>query len=287
MAKYYTIFLLLIAVCLGREPYSRGSGYSVRADLPAYSADRSFHLGLSVSSLVGTGPLGPDVTGSVIEEADLGVYTIKNFREDWGYLWGLEVGGFLRLPDGERIELLVAFAKTSASLTANYDLRQESDSVMTYRRDSLAMDIIEVTPRLRLSAALPYGLEPYIGLGLACDFFTIEELYEVDGIFEDSLGGEFTADFTKTTDLYATGLDLLLGMKVRITDNVACHLEADGVFMPNKDIELDDIDNTAYPVDSDGNPRKPLEIDLFPREHRVRLLHVTARFGIEVSFDVN
>lgn len=243
----------------------------------------SFNIGATFSGLVGSGPFGPDIVGSVVESGPRTIYSVYNYREEQDYLWGFEAGSFVKLEHGERVELLVAFAKTRAGLIAFYSTEQIGESLHTYRSDSLELGILEITPRLRFSAAMPYGFEPYIGVGLTTNTFDIVENYGVDGTFTDSAGGRFTANFEQKSKIYTTGLNLLLGLRVRFTDNFACRLEADGVFQPNKNLSLSELNTTVYPSDNFGNPRSPIEIDPIPREHRMRLTHVTARFGVEFS----
>jgi hypothetical protein len=244
----------------------------------------AYHLGITASALIGTGPFGLDVIGSVVELQSNDIYRITNFREEFDYLWGFEAGGFLRLPKGERIEILTTFAKTNLGLIATYSENQTDDSLMTYRKDSLHIMITEITPKLRLSAAMPYGLEPYIGVGLMADIFEIDETYRVNGIYYDQLGGGLEASLGNSSKISLSGLELLLGTKVRITDYLAFHLDASGVFMPNKNITLGEINNTVAATDRYGNPREPQEISVIPREHRLRLTHATIRFGAEISF---
>lgn len=245
-----------------------------------------FHIGVTGAAIIGTGPFGLDIVGSVIEMQNQDMYSITNFRTEQEYLWGFEAGGFLRLPDGERIEILTTFANTSAGLIATYTEPQPNDSLTTFRTDSLHVSVTEITPKMRFSAALPYGLEPYIAVGLTADIFSVDESYRVLGTYYDSQGGEFNTTFDKTTDISISGLELMLGTKVRITNNLAFHLDASGVFMPNKNISLGDINNTVIPNDQSGNPRDPQEISVIPREHRMRLTHGTVRFGVEVSVDM-
>lgn len=282
--------LLIAALTLTAQrqaPYHDYNPYYCVKTEPANTANlRGVQFGLTAAGLVGAGPFGPDIVGSFVENDELTVYDVKSYRMEQGFVWGGEAGGYIRLPSGERIELMVVFAKTQMAMVTNYIERQEGDSLVTYRQDSFTVIISDIIPRLRLSAAMPYGLEPYIGLGLATSSFEAEENYNVAGSFYDYRGGDFSADFNKTSKFYSTGLDLLFGLRVRITDNVACHLEADGVFIPNQAFKLDDVDNTIEPTDSLGNPRDSVTIELFPREHRLRLTHVTVRFGIEASFDV-
>jgi len=283
VSKFLGLALIAATICFGQ--------YYPLGDCPdCYSKDSgepsAFHLGVTASAIIGTGPFGLDVVGSFIEQQQLTVYSARNFREEQDYLWGFEAGGFLRLPKGEKIEVLTTFAKTSVGLIATYTEPQSNDSLMTYRTDSLNVEVTEITPKLRLSAALPYGLEPYIGVGLTADIFDVTEVYRISGTYYDSLGGSFTESIDSKSQISISGLELLMGARVRITDNLAFHLDASGVFMPNKNISLGDINNTVIPEDKFGNPRAPQEIYVIPREHRMRFTHVTVRFGVEVSFDM-
>ncbi len=286
MLRKSLILLALAAICSAQYAQTTCPNCDKYGYREAAMTDGRFHIGITASGIIGTGPFGTDIVGSVIEQGGLNTYDIQNFREEQGFLWGGEFGGFLRLPNGERIELLVTCAKTRAGLIASYTELQSSDSLFTYRNDSLNAEIIEITPKIRFSAAMPYGLEPYIGLGLAVDIMNFTEVYNVDGVFIDQRGGGFSTAFQKETNLYAYGLHLLLGTKVRITNNLAFHLGADGVFAPNKDLSLGELNNTVTPLDRYGVPRDPVDIALMPREHRLRLTHVTVRFGVEVSLDM-
>ncbi len=246
----------------------------------------SFHLGLTGAGIIGAGPFGMDVVGTIIDKQQQNIYIVQSFREEQDYLWGFEAGGYLSLPDGERIEILTTFAKTNVGLIATYTEPQTDDSLITYRTDSLYIGVTEITPKLRLSAAMPYGLEPYICVGLTADIFQIDEIYRVSGTYYDSLGGELDATITNSTQISISGLELMAGTKVRITNNLAFHLDVSGVFIPYKNLSLGEIDNTTIPNDQWGNPRDEQTLLVIPREHRLRLMHATVRFGVEVSIDM-
>ncbi len=283
VSKWLGLVLIAATLCFGQ--------YYPLGDCPDCYSERSsdpsgFHLGVTASAIIGTGPFGLDVIGSFIEQQQLSLYSTQNFREEQEYLWGLEAGGFLRLPNGERIEVLTTFAKTSVGLIATYTEPQSVDSLITYRTDSLNVEVTEITPKLRLSAALPYGLEPYIGVGLTADIFDVTEIYRISGTYYDDLGGGFSSSIESKSQISISGLELLMGARVRITDNLGFHLDASGVFMPNKNVSLGEINNMVQPEDKFGNPRPPQEIYVIPREHRMRFTHVTVRFGVEVSFDM-
>jgi len=287
MRRDILIIALLATCAFAQYPFGGDCiDCAPRRDMTRTEGTGQFHLGMTASGIVGTGPFGIDVVGSINLESQRNIYSIINFREEQDYLWGFEVGGFLRLPDGERIEITITYAKTSAGLIASYIEPQTEDSLITYRHDSMHVAITEITPKLRFSAALPYGLEPFIGVGLAADFLEVSESYNIEGTFGDSLGGEIAETFVNESKISVSGLELLIGTKVRITDNLAFHFDVSGVFLPYKNLSLGDINNVVTPVDQWGNPREEVTILVMPREHRIRLTHATARFGVEVSFDM-
>jgi len=243
--------------------------------------EKNYSYGIVASPIIGGGPFAYNITGTQMENYSFNSWNNLNYREEFGFVFGGELGIFMKFPGDERIELLLSYSQNDYALVSNYSTT--SNSYYTIRQDSLFIEIQRITPRLKFSASLPKGLEPYLFAGACFNTNKIQELYTVDGVFTDSAGGDFFVEYPFDSKIELTGFDVGLGLRVRFNDYISFHLEAEGIFQRNEDFILDSIEHTVEIIDDYGNPRAPVEINPFPTSHRLRLIHVNAIFGAEFS----